>query len=253
MSKHWFNSLVCTILFLIVAGPASAQRPEDFINDVADEFERRRAEFLEKYDADGDGKLSREERESGFRAEREEFTKRYDVDGDGKLSQEEQREAWGKERERMQQEAEERKRIKEFDKDGDGKLSPAEKAAMDAAKKKSDDEKRAKLAELIKKYDTDKDLKINAAELAAIAAQTEKLIEELKNIEMIATLSKELGDNKYDAIARSIQTYKGFRPGGPGSLGPMGGTTANPRRGLPEATPETKPEKPTTANPRRGQ
>lgn len=46
-------------------------------------------EILAKFDKDGDGKLSREERRSMFeeaRKKREELFKKYDADGDGKLS-----------------------------------------------------------------------------------------------------------------------------------------------------------------------
>jgi len=44
--------------------------------------------FLEKYDKDGDGKLSEEERAAAKEAW---MLKRYDKDGDGKLSEEEKK------------------------------------------------------------------------------------------------------------------------------------------------------------------
>lgn len=74
-------------------------------------------EILEKFDADKDGKLSKEEREAA-RAARE---KEFDKDGDGKLNDEE--------RKALQQDN--RKRfIARFDKDGDGKLSDEERKAI---------------------------------------------------------------------------------------------------------------------------
>lgn len=88
-------------------------------------------EILEKFDADKDGKLSKEEREAA-RAARE---KEFDKDGDGKLSDEEKK---------AMREDREKKMIARFDKDGDGKLSDEEKKAIPArpekgAKKEKDD------------------------------------------------------------------------------------------------------------------
>ena len=79
-------------------------------------------EVLEKFDADKDGKLSKEERQAA-RAARE---KEFDKDGDGKLSEEE--------RKGMQEDGR-KKLIARFDKDGDGKLSDEEKAAIPKAPK----------------------------------------------------------------------------------------------------------------------
>jgi hypothetical protein len=64
---------------------------------------RMMEEMIKKFDKDGDGKLSDDERaearkamEGDFAKRREEMTKKYDKDGDGKLSDEE-REAMRKE------------------------------------------------------------------------------------------------------------------------------------------------------------
>jgi len=76
-------------------------------------------EILEKFDADKDGKLSKEEREAA-RAARE---KEFDKDGDGKLNDEERK---------ALREDNEKKLIARFDKDGDGKLSDEEKKAIPA-------------------------------------------------------------------------------------------------------------------------
>lgn len=107
------------------------------------------AEIIKKFDKDGDGKLSDEEktaareamagkgRPGGPGAGRPDFAeiiKKFDKDGDGKLSDEEKaaaREAMagkgrpgGPSREEL---------MKKFDKDGDGKLSEEERAAAKAA------------------------------------------------------------------------------------------------------------------------
>ncbi len=74
-------------------------------------------EVLEKFDADKDGKLNKEEREAA-RAARE---KEFDKDGDGKLNDEEKK---------AMREDGHKKMIARFDKDGDGKLSDEEKKAM---------------------------------------------------------------------------------------------------------------------------
>lgn len=75
------------------------------------------AEVLEKFDADKDGKLSKEERQAA-RAARE---KEFDKDGDGKLSDEEKT---------AMREDGRKKLLAKFDKDGDGKLSDEEKKAI---------------------------------------------------------------------------------------------------------------------------
>lgn len=74
-------------------------------------------EILEKFDADKDGKLNKEEREAAKAAREKEF----DKDGDGKLSDEEKK---------AMHEDGQKRLIKRFDKDGDGKLSDEEKAAI---------------------------------------------------------------------------------------------------------------------------
>lgn len=98
--------------------------------------------LIEKFDTDGDGKLSEQEREAAKAAmgeKRDAFIAKYDKDGDGKLNEEERKaakEEWkaqdrpkppgGPSRERI---------IKRFDKDGDGKLNEEEREAAKAAMK----------------------------------------------------------------------------------------------------------------------
>ena len=85
-----------------------------------------REEMVKKFDKDGDGKLSDEEKAAAkteMEAKRAEMHKEFDKDGDGKLSDEERKamhEAY---------------MLKKFDKDGDGKLSDEEKTTAETARK----------------------------------------------------------------------------------------------------------------------
>lgn len=74
-------------------------------------------EVIEKFDADKDGKLNKEEREAA-RAARE---KEFDKDGDGKLNDEE--------RKAMREDGH-KKLLEKFDTDKDGKLSEEERKAI---------------------------------------------------------------------------------------------------------------------------
>ena len=83
---------------------------------------------MKRFDTDGDGKLSEEEREKlreRMQQYRDEMIKRrFDRDGDGKLNDDEQA-ALDKMRKQMQQRREEF--MKRYDKDGDGQLSQEER------------------------------------------------------------------------------------------------------------------------------
>ncbi len=87
-------------------------------------------EIIKKFDKDGDGKLSEEEKAEirksmANRKPPAHIIEKFDKDGDGKLSEEERAEI----RKEM---------MAKFDKDGDGKLNPEErKAAMQARSKGS--------------------------------------------------------------------------------------------------------------------
>jgi Ca2+-binding EF-hand superfamily protein len=100
-----------------------------------------RKAFMEKFDADGDGKLSEEEKaaaKAAMDAKREEMRlKRFDKDGDGVLSEEEKAAA----------EAAKAKMIAEWDKDGDGKLSKEEHMMMRKAMRERQKERAGKRGE----------------------------------------------------------------------------------------------------------
>ena len=128
------------------ANPEEAKR----FDERRAEDEKRRAEFTKKYDKDGNGELSDEERRAGFEAEREvrmkewkerdpegyarfekqreDFTKKYDKDGDGKLSDDERRAGFEAMREEGRKKFEELS--KKYDKDGDGELSREERQEL---------------------------------------------------------------------------------------------------------------------------
>jgi Ca2+-binding EF-hand superfamily protein len=92
----------------------------------------RHAEWVKRFDKDGDGKLSDAERADAkaqmqnqnagrHKRLREHAVKRFDKDGDGKLNEEERKAAADAMFSRPNV-------IKKFDKDGDGKLNEAERA-----------------------------------------------------------------------------------------------------------------------------
>jgi len=156
-----------------------------------------REEFTKKYDKDGDGKLSDEERRDGFRTEmqarvqrfreenperaaemdkrREEFLKKYDKDGDGELSREERSAGF-----RAEGEARRAEFTKKHDKDGDGELSDEERRAGFRAEmeerlnqlRESNPELAKRMeerrAEFMKQYDKNGDGEIDQKEREAI-------------------------------------------------------------------------------------
>ncbi len=131
------------------------------------------AETLKKYDKDGDGKLSSEERGAYYTARREEYRKRmverYDTDKDGEVSDKEREAAREAMRSRFS-EIRERWTRNRFDANKDGKLDKEETAAMEKsnADRRARDEQRR--AEFTKRWDKDGDGKISEKERDAMRA-----------------------------------------------------------------------------------
>lgn len=135
--------------------------------------EANRAEFIEKWDTDNDGKLSEAEKQEARRqieaaqqARREqEMLRRFDKDGDGKLSDAERQVMEN----RLEQQR--KKRLSRFDFDRDGKLEGNEKWAL---------EHRQEIRRWIMRlYDADMDARLNDAERAQLKADLEEFYREM--------------------------------------------------------------------------
>lgn len=128
-----------------------------------EEMSKRRKEFMDRFDTDGDGELSEEERDvmrEEMRARRQEMmlermTERFDADGDGVLNEEEKLNAEAElEARRMEREI---RMVERFDSDGDGKLSDAENQAAREQFSRGRGGNRGGWQEAIQRYDTDGD------------------------------------------------------------------------------------------------
>ncbi len=116
-------------------GLADAPMAAEDWSERFEEMKKRREDFMARFDTDGDGEISEEEREAireAFQAQRRErmlerMTERFDADGDGELNDEERLAA---EAELEARDIERQARMVErFDTDGDGQLSDAENQA----------------------------------------------------------------------------------------------------------------------------
>ena len=129
--------------------------------------EKRMKEFVAKFDKNGDGKLTGDEREEAAPAFREAMRKRmiaqYDKNGDGELDKGEEaarQQAWDKRR----QEGRSRYELERFDKNKDGKLDEGESGERDKWRKKHDAEHEAERAKYVKRYDKNGDGKVDDKE-----------------------------------------------------------------------------------------
>lgn len=175
--------LLATSLTAQVAGPAGAPgRGRPAVRTALD------PEVLQKFDANGDGKIDAVERdamlvdrqeklEAERKAAAEERIREFDKDGDGKLSPGEfeamriqviRRHNAQKPKRPLSPVAQDA--LKRFDKDGDGKLNDAEHAAYrrDRIVKALDGNGPTK-GILLKRFDKDGDGKLNDAEIDAAA------------------------------------------------------------------------------------
>jgi Ca2+-binding EF-hand superfamily protein len=138
-----FLTILATVM-LACGLSAKPERPEREGGKKGGPPEGRpsREEVMKKFDKDGDGKLSEDEKAElrkamanrgdrpGGRRPPPELMKKFDKDGDGKLSEDEKAEL------RKAMEARRKEFIAKFDKDGDGKLNEEERKAAMAARPK---------------------------------------------------------------------------------------------------------------------
>ncbi|MFT4176852.1 MAG: EF-hand domain-containing protein [Luteolibacter sp.] len=73
----------------VLAGSLSFAAAQEGTTEKTKPERKIPAEVLEKFDKDGDGKLSEEEKAAMKEARKKEMLEKYDKDGDGKLSDEE--------------------------------------------------------------------------------------------------------------------------------------------------------------------
>ncbi len=144
-----------------------------------EEMNKRREEFMSRFDTNGDGELDDSEREAirdFFRKQREErmlqrMTERFDADGDGVLNEEERMAAEAElEARRVEREA---RMLERFDTDGDGQISDAESQAARESFRQGGDrgrpgagatDGRNQWREAIQRYDMDGDGQLNLDE-----------------------------------------------------------------------------------------
>jgi len=148
--------------------------PKKVPSDIGWAVSRLPEELVKKFDKDGDGKLSEEEKVAAVKTTHKGFMEKFDANKDGKLSYEE----LAKVKEDVKKIMEERKQkmVKEFDKDGDGKWSDEEKEAMKKAMKerrKEMTERRRKRRQemrkkMLEKFDKDGDGKLSDEERKAM-------------------------------------------------------------------------------------
>jgi Ca2+-binding EF-hand superfamily protein len=168
------TAVVLVPLFLLGVATASTAVAAD--EKAAPPGGSKRDRMVNKFDKDGDGRLSTEERQAARDAWQQ---KSFDTDGDGVLSPAEQEAA-------KQAQA---KTLEKYDRDGDGQLSQDERRAMWKSQREayldtdgdgtvSDEERQAgaelrrqRQAEALEKYDVDGDGKLSPSEREAAAKE----------------------------------------------------------------------------------
>ena len=129
--------------------------------------ERRKKEFIKKYDTNGDGHINGDEWQEAGPALREAIQKyhtdKFDKNKDGELDEGEKAEMQ-KDRDRRRQEGRKRYELGRFDKNKDGKLDEGETGARDKWRKEHEAERAKRVAEYVKKYDKNGDGKVDDKE-----------------------------------------------------------------------------------------
>ena len=188
------------------------------------------AATIKKYDKDGDGKLTGDERFNamGARMEerRQEFMKTYDTNGDGKFDEKERlamRDAFRKRMEDWGRRRAERR----YDKDGDGKLNSEEKAAMEKGEAERSAEREARRKEFMDKWDADKNGEIDDKERRAIGEDMRRRWAERRydkdrdgklNSEEKAAMEKGEAERKVEREKRMADYIKKYDKNGDGKV-----------------------------------
>ncbi|MDA0836805.1 MAG: EF-hand domain-containing protein [Planctomycetota bacterium] len=202
-SLHHLGKLILVGSFLMGTSLFAQDRPADG-EEAVKPHRPSKEEILQKFDKDGDGELSEDEKAAmkeamekhrgkpgeGDRRISEEMRKKFDADGDGKLNEDERAALKEAMKKRLHADA-----IKKFDKDGDGELNEEERAAAREAGKNRrggrddagkgdreggkgrhnfDDLPEKVKARLTEKFDADGDGKLNDEEKAKAKEEMQK-------------------------------------------------------------------------------
>jgi len=118
-----------TLSILTIAATLGFVSTPGLAEPIDDEGQRssRRARIIERFDADGDGKLDEQERAAAHEARRAKVLERFDTNGNGMIDDAE-RKAIGKARKQRRLKRHQRL-LERFDTNGDGQLDEQERAA----------------------------------------------------------------------------------------------------------------------------
>jgi len=203
---------------------------------VRDLYQELREKLTERFDKDGDGELSRDERRSMFDQARREYeverNKEYDTNGDGELSEAERdamRKQWQQRAQEWRERAQRRRDLEQWDKDEDGILNDSEKAAKEAAEKAEKERLEKANAEVIAKYDTNKDGVLDNKEVEAMQKAIAEMTAHLSAVEGLADTWREEKPTLLREVESTIRRYKSSRRGwnGRGGFGDRGGDRAD--------------------------
>ncbi len=181
------------------------------LRDERGSFEGRGGFDRSRWDTDGDGELSQEERRAMIASMRAERMARMDLDGDGEVSDEERRAArreWFKNSRRGRQIA------SRYDIDGDGELSDSEMAVMEEARRAREQER---LDRRIAEFDLDGDGELDDIEESlardAERAQRQEFMDQLTQRFDSDGDGRLSGDERQDAFSqfRSARERQSFR------------------------------------------